>query len=209
MNRLVMTFFALALVMVTAYARPSGPPAQSRCNLTEANSPNIRGIKLGMTTEQLLALFPGSGDKADIKDMLDKAKVPASFEAAYLTFDPTAYTSRERFARINAVSVTIYKGRVVEFGVFYIGPSSSGPAWRNVDEWIAKLSEAFSLPGAQEWAAGPNANASKTLRCNGFEVEASVDEGAGSIKLRSLTNLRELQDRMNAEPDRRRREFRP
>ncbi len=45
--------------LVTFSQTPGGSSSPTqKCSLTHAQSPEIRGIRLGMTAEQLLALFP-------------------------------------------------------------------------------------------------------------------------------------------------------
>jgi len=205
MNKLVIAFFALASMAVSAYSQATNQqPTQPKCNLTEANSPNIHGIRLGMSTQQVLALFPGSAEKKEIKQALENAKAPASHETAYLSFEPATYPSRDRFARVDSISVIAYKGRVVDFTFIYLGAT-----WRNIDEWVAKLSEAFGLPSAPDWAVGPNETPNKILKCNGLEIEAAIGGGSGSIRIRNPGYLKEVEERMNAEEEKRRREFKP
>ncbi|HKP87214.1 MAG TPA: hypothetical protein VJZ26_14010 [Blastocatellia bacterium] len=205
MNNLVVAFLTVALITVSAHSRPANRQlTQSKCNLTEANSPNIRGIRLGMSTQQLLALFPGSADRKEIRDALESAKAPASNETARLYFEPATYASRDRFAQVDSVSVNVYKGRVSDFTVVYIGAT-----WRNIDEWIGKLSEAFALPGAQGWVSGPSENPNKILKCDGLEIEAGIGGGSASIRISNARNAKEIEDRINAEMEKKRREFKP
>jgi hypothetical protein len=204
MNKFFITFFTLLLLMIPVYGRAIEPqPVQSKCSLTEANSPSVRGIRLGMNLEQLLALFPGSSRRKEMKDAIERAKA-ATGEVMYLVFDPATDASGDRFAGVDSVSAGIYKGRVTDFNVLYVGPT-----WRTIDEWVAKLSETFSLPRAQEWMAGPNENPNRTLQCGGIEIEAAIQGGGGSIRVRNTENLKEMQDRTTAEEERRRRAFKP
>src|SRR5713226_6506252 len=90
MNKLVIASFALVFVTISTCSQAL---SQSKCSMTEANSPSVRGIRLGMGTEQLLALFPGSTKRwakempaKELKDTLEKAKAPTSSEPVYLSF---------------------------------------------------------------------------------------------------------------------------
>jgi hypothetical protein len=207
MKSLIVAFFILPLISISAHAQTGGQ--QPTCKLTEANAPNIRGIRLGMSTRDLLALFPGSADRQEIKDALKEAGAVAGSETVRLTLVPATYSSGERFARIDAVSASLEKGRLVGFGVTYIGPGSNGPSWRNVDEWIAKLAEAFNLPSSQAWATSSEENRSKVLRCSGFEIEATAAGGTGALSVRSNADSRAEEERMSAEQEKKRREFKP
>lgn len=205
MNKITITFFTLALLTIPVYGRAIEPqPVQSRCSLTEANSPTVRGIRLGMSLEQLLGLFPGSSRRKEMKDAIERAKATSGGEVVYLVFDPATDASGDRFAGVDSVSAGISKGRVADFNVLYVGPT-----WRTIDEWVAKLSETFSLPRAQEWVAGPGESPNRMLKCGAIEIEAAIQGGGGSIRVRNTESLKEAQDRATTEEERRRRAFKP
>ena len=207
MNRIAIVFSALALMIMPAYAQQPSPPSQplpqAQCGLTEATSPSVRGVRLGMTTEQLLALFPGSTRRREIKDALERVKSARSDETARLSFDAAVDATGDSFADVDSVALSLNKGRVTEFTVIYVGPT-----WRNVDEWIAKLSESLKLPGARRWVVGSNEAPNKVLKCSGIEVEAAIQGGGGSITIRSTEQVKGG-DRKNTGEERQRREFKP
>src|SRR5437868_2788687 len=58
MNKIAIAFLTLSPLAIPAYGLAIAPqPAQSQCSLTEATSPSVRGVRLGMSLEPLLALF--------------------------------------------------------------------------------------------------------------------------------------------------------
>ena len=205
MKRIIVSFFTLALTMISAYAEvPSQQPAQSNCMLTPANSPNVRDIRLGMNLQQLLALFPASSKRKEMRDAIDKAKAASGNETVYLVFTPANDGGSERFAGIDSVSVGINKGQVVDFNVLYIGPT-----WRAVDEWVEKVTETFRLPRGQGWMSGPNENPNKILKCQGVEIEAGIQGGGGSIRVRNTDYNKGMEERKESGEERKRREFKP
>jgi hypothetical protein len=202
MIKLGMICFTLALPAM--YSPATGKPGtQYSCNLTEANSPNVRGIRLGLSTQQLLALFPGKIETQNINDALESARAK-HLETVSLGLDPESQSSKDRFKGIDSLGVTLYKGRVIDFSVAYYGAS-----FTSVNDWIAKLSEAYHLPGPPDWAAGPDETPNKVLKCNGFEVEAAVEGGGASIRVRDTGYARETEERAKTEAERKRREFKP
>jgi hypothetical protein len=201
MKKLAIAFFMLAFMTITAYSQA---PNQSGCSLTEATSPKIRGLRLGMTTQELLAMFPGSTKRKEIKDALEKAKAPSTNEAVYLTFDPATDSGKSEFADVGSVSAGLHKGKVMDLAVQYVSPP-----WGTIDEWVAKVSEAFQLPGAQGWNAGSNETPNKVLKCNGIEIEATIQGGGGSVRLRNTEIFRGIEERANAAEEKRRRDFKP
>lgn len=205
MNKRVMAVFTLVLMTISAHSQAATQPlTQARCNLTASTAPDIRGLRLGMTTESLLALFPGSSKRKEIRDALEKVKASTSEEITYLSFYPATDGSGGKFAGIDSVSVGLYKGRAVDFNILYVGTP-----WRTIDDWVAKLSETLTLPGAPEWVAGPNESPNKILRCNGIEIEAAIQGGGSSIRIRNAEALKGMAERGNAGEEKKRREFKP
>ncbi|MEN3335689.1 MAG: hypothetical protein V7641_5054 [Blastocatellia bacterium] len=204
MKKIAIAFFTLSLLTIPNYGLAIDPlPAQSKCSLMETNSPGIRGLRLGMSLEQLLAAFPGSSKRREMKDAIERAKTAGSGEVVQLAFDPATDAGGDRFAGIDYVSAGIYKGRVADFYVIYVGPT-----WRSIDEWVTKLSEIFNLPNPQEWMAGSNENPNRILKCGGIEIEAAVQGGGASIRVRNTESMG-AQEQTRGEEERRRRAFKP
>lgn len=194
---IVVTLFSLALILIPAHVRvTSQSVVQSGCSLTEANAPSVHGVRLGLGTDQLVALFPGSSNSREIKDAVAKAKAADASETVYLSFDAGPGG--------DSISAGVNKGRVVDFTVVYVGPT-----WRTVNEWIGKLAETFKLPAAGEWVVGPNEAPNKILKCSGVEIEAAMQGGGGSIRVRNTEYTRGIEERNAAGEEKKRREFKP
>jgi len=73
-----------------------------------------------------------------------------------------------------------------------------------VDDFIAKLSEAFAFPAARDWPLGTQTD--KMLKCNGLDIEASI-QNAGSVSLRSTSYVDISRGRAAADEEKIRREF--
>jgi hypothetical protein len=182
---------------------------QSTCNLTITQSPTVRGIRLGMSAEEVFALFPGSAERMDYKNAMLSAQVPPNYGVARLYFQPAAYPSpaKDRFSGIDSISITLFDGRATEITVTYTG-YPKGPSWLNVDDFITKLSDAFALPGAKDWLQSGGDQSSKTLKCSGFEIRAS-DLRNGSMSLSNNSYTETVRQRAVADEERKRREFKP
>lgn len=205
MNKLAIAFSALAFVTLSASSQASNPqPAQTRCNLREATAPNVRGLHLGMSAQQLLATFPGITKKKEMKEPIEKAKSTTGYEPAYLGFDPANDGDAKQFAGVESVAAGLYKARVVDFSVQY-----GGATWKSVDAWIAKLSEAFKLPSAQDWVAGPDEAPSKVLKCDGVLIEAAIQSGSASVRITNTEYQKEIEEHAKAAEDKRRQEIKP
>jgi len=157
-----------------------------------------------MSIEQALALFPGSSKRWEMRDAIERARSHSGGETVYLAFDPSADARGESFSGVDSVSVGIYKGRVVDFSVLYLDP-----AWKNIDEWVAKLAGTLGLPRPADWAAGPDENPNRILKCNGVDIQASVQGSGGSIRVRNTEYMKEMEGRTYSGEEKRRREFKP
>jgi hypothetical protein len=156
-----------------------------------------------MTTQQLLAVFPGITKKKEMKDAIEKAKSATGVEAMYLGFDPATDGDAQQFAGVVSVSAGLYRARVVDFSVQYVGAT-----W-TVDSWIATLSEAFKLPSAQDWVLGPDEAPNKVLKCDGILIEAAIQGGSASIRIRNTEYLKETEERTKAADEKKRQEIKP
>jgi hypothetical protein len=211
MSRSIITLFATVSLLVPTFGQtPNQSPGQSNC-FTAIQSPAVRGIRLGMTAEEVFALFPASSERPENKNAILSAEQPPNYGIASLSFQPSTYPSpaKERFAAIDSVSITLFDGRVTDIQVAYAGPDSNprGPVWNNVDDFIAKLSEAFALPAAKYWFE--YSGYSKTLKCAGFEMEASNQNRQGRIRLRNNGYIDAARQRAAADEEKRRRDFKP
>ena len=157
-----------------------------------------------MTIEQLLALFPGSTKRREIRDALERLKGSGKEETARLTFDAANDAGGDGFAGVDSVAVGVNRGRVTEFTVSYVGAT-----WRSVDEWIDKLSEPLKLPAARRWVVGPSENPNKILKCNGIEIEAAIQGGGASIAIRNIEYVKSGDHHRNPAEEKKRRDFKP
>ncbi len=212
MNRLSACMLAAIFVAAAGLAQtPAQNQNPSTCSLTPAQSPSIRGIKLGMSTDQILSIFPESSQRPEIKAALGNAEGYPHYGVVRLSFKLSTYPSvaKDRFAGVQEISVVLFDSRVTELGVFYEGRDvhSRGPSWFNVDDFIAKLSEAFALAPARDWLQ--NGQNVKTLKCSGMEIEASIVIGGGSISVRNTGYKDVFKERVAADEEKRRSEFKP
>ena len=162
------------------------------CQLTLAGAPDIKGLRLGMTPEQVLALFPGSNEDAEIRSSLSKP--PSQFGVSSFLVRPDKYESRDKFAGISQITFTLLDGRVSNFSVGY-----NGPEYSHVDKFVAKFVEGTNLPAAEAWEpyVGMD-NSLKILKCTEFEVRVFAGGPGGNLNyalMRDLAADKKLKDR--------------
>jgi len=161
------------------------------CTLKLAAAPTINGMRLGMTTDELLSLFPGSKDDTEVTS---SARGITRFGTATVVIRPDRYQSKERFPGISQVTVRLADGRVYEFTVNY-----NGAAYSHVDKFVAKFVEGTGLPPTDQWDAYVGMdNQMKTLTCAEFEVRAFAGGQGGSLNyviVKDLVTDQKLKDR--------------
>src|SRR5438128_10514591 len=96
MKRIAIGLVSLALITIPAYLTATSQPAQVRCSPTEANAPSVRGLRLGMTAQQVIALFPRSAKNEEMDTALDHATSTTGSEDVCLSVDSTAHDNDEQ-----------------------------------------------------------------------------------------------------------------
>jgi len=162
------------------------------CQLTLAGAPDIKGLRLGMTSEEALTLFPGSKEDTEVRAFLSRP--PSEFGESELLIRPAKYESKDKFAGINQITLSLLDGRVSNFTVGY-----NGPEYSHVDKFVAKFIERTNLPAADQWEAYVGMDTQmKTLKCTDFEIRVFAGGKAGNLNyalMRDLVADKKLQER--------------
>jgi len=177
--------------------KPSEQPtnsteSSSNCSLTMAAAPVLNGLKLGMTPDEVLAMFPGSKDDEEVK--AHRARPLSQFGVSELIIRPAKFESKDKFAGINNITFSLLDGRVSSVNVGY-----NGPAYPHVDQFVTKFVAGTSLPPADQWPAYPGMDTQmKTLTCKDFEIRVFTGGEGGNqnyVLLRDLEADKKLKDR--------------
>jgi len=144
-----------------------------------------------MTPEQVLALFPGSNDDAEVRASLARPK--GAFGTSSFALRADKYQSKEKFAGTNQITLRLLDDRVSNLRVGY-----NGPEFSHVDKFVVKFSEGTSLPAdAWEPYVGMDNNL-KILKCTEFEIQVFIggpDGNLNYVELRDLVADKKLKDR--------------
>jgi hypothetical protein len=153
------------------------------CTLTLAGAPDIKGLRLGMTAEQVLAIFPGSDQDAELRAAL--ARPPSNFGVNGFVIRPEKYQSKEIFSGITQITFTLLDGRVSSFSVGY-----NGPEYSHVDKFVAKVIEGTNLPPVDAWEGYVGMDAQlKMLKCPEIEIRAFVGGPGGNLNYLLMNDL--------------------
>lgn len=195
---LVMTFIAAA-ALSTAGQTVTAPAIP--CTVKVA--PVIRGIKLGMTTNDVLAMFPGSRENEMVRNSLTAGQNYGSFGLTGFFVFPSQYPSKERFSGVSTINFTFVDERLVQYGIAY-----DGPPWPHAADFINKIASAFKLPPAENWTVDQGVY--KAVSCDGFKVRTSVSNSGASISVLTGEDPSKIQtERRAASEEKRRQDFRP
>lgn len=179
-----------------------GAPAQDRpkCDLTLASVPAVNGLKLRMTTAEVLALFPGNKEDSELQ--ADLARPPSQFGASSFLIKPAKFESREKFADITAITFMLLDGRISNLRLGY-----NGPEYSHVDKFVAKFVEGTGLPAANQWEAYVGFDTQlKTLKCADFEISVFAGGPGGNLNyvdfkdLEAAKELKARRDKAKAKP---------
>ena len=148
---------------------------KSSCALSMSQAPVIKGLKLGMTPDEVVALFPGSKDDAEVR--ADLSKTPSRFGTSGLTIRPDKFANKAEFSGVSQITFTMLDGRVATFHIGY-----NGPHWSHVDQFVTKFVEGTSLPAADQWQAYTGLDHQmKSLTCTDFTVTIFAGGDGGSL----------------------------
>jgi len=178
----------------TAVNEPSAQD-EGTCKLTLAAVPAVEGVKLGMTSEEMVSVFPGSKDDPEVRTVLQRP--PSKLGVSELLIRPAKYaktTAKPEDGLATQIVATLLDGRVSTLTVNY-----NGPEWPNVDSFVQKFVEKTNLPALDQWSAYSGLdNQLKILTCKEFEVRlfAGGEKGnANYISLRDLEADKKLKER--------------
>jgi hypothetical protein len=176
--------------VIQAPAQTSNASGQERstCQLTLAGAPDIQGLKLGATTEEVLGLFPGSKEDSEVSS--DLSRPPSQFGVSSFLIRPAKYESKENEAKpkvgaVTQITFTLLDGRVSSFSIGY-----NGPEYSHVDKFVAKFIEGTSLPPADQWEPYVGLDTQlKILKCTDFEVRVFAGGAGGNLNYVLISDL--------------------
>jgi hypothetical protein len=158
----------------TVQTNSSTAQQKTPCTLTLASAPVIKGLHLGMTTEEVAAIFPGSKTDPEISSLLSNT---SPFGIANFVIKPEKFGVKEKFEGINQINLSVLDGRIYKFYISY-----NSRQWAHVDNFITNFVEGTSFPPAEQWEAYVGLdNQLKTLSCKDFE--ARVFAGSKGVNL--------------------------
>ena len=195
---------SVLLMAISAYGQSD---SSQPCTLKLSQAPAVRGVRLGMTVDELLPMFPGSSDSVAIKQALSSAEGYPQFGEGQFGIDPSNWGNKERFSGINAYYFDVFDRRIVGLTIQY-PRFPQGPRWQDPDDLVRRFSESFHLPGPKDWAPEQGDSNRKKLKCDGFEVRVTAgDQSSVGFYYSGWEGTR--RERLAAFDEQKRRDFKP
>jgi hypothetical protein len=162
---------------------------KTNCSLSLAAAPSVNGVKLGMTTEEVLALFPGSKTDPDIQTYVSRPASPLG--VSELAINPSKFQPPEKFPAIKQFTLQLLDGRISTLTAHY-----EGPQYSDVDQFVAKFLEGKNVPPIEQWQAHEGMESQlKILRCSEVEIRVFAGGEGGNLNYVLMTDL-EAQKRL-------------
>src|SRR5438093_160871 len=114
MLRLFISLTTVGFFLASVAGQESNQP---KCKLTVDKSPNIRGVKLGMTASELLAIFPDANNPQN-KMQLEQGAGWPRFGYAVVSVNPS---DEQKSSGVEYFLMDLFDKRVVSFAVHYRG----------------------------------------------------------------------------------------
>jgi hypothetical protein len=177
---------------VKADAGPANKPEvpnKAICTLPVTQAPNVGGVKLRMSLDEMLALFPGSREDPDVRTALSTP--PSQFGVTSFLIHPDRYGSAAKFAGIREITFSLLDGRVSTFNLGYYPLEL-----KHVDEFVTKVAQDFNLPATDAWEPYVGLdNQLKLLKCDGFEISAFSNAQVNYVLTKDKIAEQELKNR--------------
>jgi len=169
------------------------PPQNSKCKLTLAQAPVIRGLRLGMTSDELFPIFPANErEEFDRAQQLKNAEGPPQYGHTFFQFDLSKYPTKDRFTGINRLSFSLLDRKVVSISAHYLNT----PQFDRMGQLMEIITKQFGLPEFKDWPGYNEYSSNPSLSCDGFTFQVARETSSSfSIELADPTYKKIMEDR--------------
>ena len=180
------------------------PPPKPTCKLTLAQAPVIRGLRLGMTGDELFAIFPANErGEFDRAQQLKRAELPPSYGYTSFQFNPSNYTTNDRFMAISGLTFGLFDRKVVYIDAGY----SNAPQFDRPGQLMEIVTRQFGLPEFKDWPGYHEYWSDPSLSCDAFTFQVSGYSEYFSISLIDPAYKKIVADRRQADRAKKREGF--
>ncbi len=184
--------FILALSSLAWAQDNRGGLPSAKCTLTSGRAPELRGFRLGLAQERVLARFPGASvEKADEFGLtklnftlMNHDSYPGGNTAGRdrgLQLDITGRPAEGRsflvdesrfpdLKDVRQIRVRFIDGRIAYVQLGY----DESFAWKDIDEFVRVISKALGLDGKWQRDSESDSDKERKVSCEGFLMTASL-----------------------------------
>ncbi len=181
--------------------RPAPPPQDPKCKLTLAQAPAIRGLRLGMTSDELFSIFPANDrEEFDRAQQLKSAEIPPNYGHTSFHFSLSRYATKDRFTGIGILIFELFDRKVVSINAHY----SNTPQFDRKSQLMEIVTRQFGLPEIKDWPGYSETSHSASLSCDGFTFQVHGYSENFSIVLTDPTYKKIKEERRQADRAKRR-----
>jgi hypothetical protein len=162
---------------------------QSKCTLAAAQSPELRGLRLGMTEEQVRARFK-----------VIEAEPVDEFKVERLQLEPGGQMETDA---VRDISAELIGQKVVAIRLVY----NPAPASKTQEAFADELSRSLKLPSAWKPVSVGSTVTGMVMECAGFKLSANLIGGIIPVVYLSSLEAETTLLRRQAERERRLRDF--
>jgi hypothetical protein len=164
--------------------------------MTLAQAPVIRGLRLGMTSDELFSIFPASErEEFDRAQHLKSAELPPKYGYTSFSFSTSRYATKDRFTGISDLNFELFDKKVVSIVAYY----SNTPQFDRTDQLMEIITRQLGLPEFRDWPGYNEYWNNPSLSCEGFTFTVSGLSGSFTIILTDLTYKKIVEERKQAD----------
>jgi len=186
---------------------PPPPPQKLTCKLTLAQAPAIRGLRLGMTVDELFAIFPANErEEFDRAQKMKSAELPPNYGYTGFQFGLSNYATKDRFTGMNFLSFELFDRKVVSIRASYF----NAPQFDRSGQLMEIITRQFGLPEFRDWPRYNENMNDPSISCDGFTFQVYAGDaynGSFSITLTDPAYKKIMEDRRQADRAKKREGF--
>lgn len=186
------------------FPKPEPPPQNSKCKLTLAQSPVIRGLRLGMTSDELFTIFPANErEEFNRAQQLKSAELHPNYGYTSFQFSLSNYATKDRFTGIGNLNIGLFDKKVVSIGANYW----NAPQFDRMGQLMGIITKQFGLPEFKDWPNYHENLSNPSLSCDGFTFQVHGSSSSFQIELTDPTYKKIAGDRRQADLAKKREGF--
>jgi hypothetical protein len=189
---------------ISVYKKADPPPQISSCKLTLAQAPVIRGLCLGMTSEELFTFFPGNErQEFDRKEQFKRAELAPFYGYTSFNLSANEFSTTDRFKGISHFQFGLLDRKLVYIDLRY----ENTPQFDTMEQLMEVITRQLGLPAYKEWSGYQKYGTIQSIGCDGFIINVHGISNSFSIQMIDQSYEKIRNDRRQADLAKKREGF--